>query len=91
MSRSQIKRKQGGIMEDAQREIEREPCPELVQKRWAVCWGSDVYRQLKIYHSEESACKWADLWVETPYVVVPCEVRPLLTADDRKKLIGGEG
>jgi len=84
-SRSQIKRKQGGTMEDTQREIERQLCPGLAQTGYMVLRKAGDTSFSAAYPSEQQAKMHCDWDIAR---IVPCLVTPLLTADDRKKLIG---
>lgn len=59
----------------------RQPCPELAAT-WPIWLGREpgsgrVYFAMGQIHDDD--------------LKVPCLVTPLLTADEREKLIGGEG
>ena len=65
----------------------REPCPEL-----AETWYAEIHPSgeiLRVYRHENRMMKDdQDAGESFTFVQAPVEVRPLLTADEREKLIG---
>ena len=62
----------------------RQPCPELAREMlWLFFKSGDGVVHSVLDDGEHDN--------DPKYCLVPCLVTPLLTADEREKLIGGEG